>query len=63
MEKAYDKQISKYREFNLPGALVKKFGINPGWNAVIGTYGCCGVAMSFHDNNPHYGDESGTSGS
>ena len=58
LEKAYDKLISEYREFNLPGSLVKKFGINPGWNAVIGTNRCCVVAMSFHNNNPLYrGDQ------
>ena len=36
---------------------MKNFGLNPGWNAVIGTDGCCGVAMSFQDNNPLYGTD------
>ena len=37
--------------------VIKKFGLNPGWNAVIGSEGCCGVAMSFRNNNPNYHDK------
>lgn len=60
LEKAYEKLENEYRRLDLPTSYVGKFGINPGWNAVIGTCGCCGVAMSFQDNNPHYGsDETG----
>src|SRR5208283_2558844 len=57
LEKAYKKLVSEYRRFNIPETRVKFFGINPGWNAVIGTNGCCGVAMSFQENNPLYGIE------
>ncbi len=55
LEKAYEKLVNEYRRLALPESQVKCFGLNPGWNAVIGTDGCCGVAMSFQDNNPLYG--------
>lgn len=55
LKKAYKKLASEYRRLGLPDARVKSFGLNPGWNALIGTGGCCGVAMSFQDNNPLYG--------
>jgi len=54
LEKGYRKLISEYKRVDLPDVRVKKFGLNPGWNAVIGTNGCSGVAMSFQDNNPVY---------
>ena len=57
LEKAYVKLLAEYRRLDLPEPTVKSFGLNPGWNAVIGTGGCCGVAMSFVDNNPLYGTE------
>jgi len=57
LEKGYQKLLSEYRRLNLPDVRVKKFGLNPGWNAVIGTNGCSGVAMSFQDNNPLYDNE------
>jgi uncharacterized protein (DUF4213/DUF364 family) len=57
LEKAYKKLVSEYRRLNIPETRVKYFGLNPGWNAVIGTNGCCGVAMSFQENNPLYGIE------
>jgi uncharacterized protein len=57
LEKGYEKLVREYQRLGLPDSTVEKFGINPGWNAVIGTRGCCGVAMSFQDNNPRYGDE------
>ncbi|MFH0967160.1 MAG: DUF364 domain-containing protein [Methanobacteriota archaeon] len=57
LEKGYKKLVSEYRRLNLPPPMVKKFCLNPGWNAVIGTNGCCGVAMSFQDNNPFYGSD------
>jgi uncharacterized protein len=55
LENACGKLIREYRRLDLPAVTVKYFGLNPGWNAVIGTCGCCGVAMSFQDNNPLYG--------
>jgi len=55
LEKGYEKLVGEYQRFDLPDVVVKTFGLNPGWNAVIGTNGCCGVAMSFQDNNPLYG--------
>src|SRR5208337_3618790 len=55
LEKGYEKLASEYHRLGLPEVTVKNFGLNPGWNAVIGTSGCCGVAMSFQDNNPLYG--------
>ena len=57
LEKAYEKLVGEYRRLDTPEIMVKGFGLNPGWNAVIGTNGCCGVAMSFQDNNPLYGNE------
>ncbi|MGI6502798.1 MAG: Rossmann-like domain-containing protein [Candidatus Methanoculleus thermohydrogenotrophicum] len=57
LEKAYAKLLAEYQRLDLPEPTVKSFGLNPGWNAVIGTGGCCGVAMSFVDNNPLYGTE------
>jgi uncharacterized protein (DUF4213/DUF364 family) len=57
LEKAYRKLINEYRRLDIPHPQVKCFGLNPGWNAVIGTSGCCGVAMSFQENNPLYGLE------
>jgi uncharacterized protein (DUF4213/DUF364 family) len=57
LEKGYKKLASEYLRLNLPESTVKNFGLNPGWNAVIGTGGCCGIAMSFQDNNPRYGTE------
>ncbi|WP_048152797.1 Rossmann-like domain-containing protein [Methanolacinia paynteri] len=57
LKKGYIKLKDEYRRLNMPEPVVKYFGINPGWNAVIGTQGCCGVAMSFQDNNPQYGDD------
>jgi uncharacterized protein (DUF4213/DUF364 family) len=57
LEKGYEKLLSEYRRLDLPDVTVKNFGLNPGWNAVIGTCGCCGVAMSFQDNNPLYGTD------
>jgi uncharacterized protein (DUF4213/DUF364 family) len=57
LEKGYEKLLSEYYRLDLPEVTVKNFGLNPGWNAVIGTNGCCGVAMSFQDNNPLYGTD------
>ncbi|MGA2917446.1 Rossmann-like domain-containing protein [Methanoregula sp.] len=57
LEKGYEKLLSEYHRLGLPDVIVKNFGLNPGWNAVIGTGGCCGVAMSFQDNNPLYGTD------
>jgi uncharacterized protein len=54
LDKGYEKLVREYRRLDLPEVTVKNFGLNPGWNAVIGTSGCCGVAMSFQDNNPLY---------
>lgn len=57
LEKAYVKLLAEYRRLDLPEPIVKNFGLNPGWNAVIGTDGCSGIAMSFVDNNPLYSTE------
>jgi uncharacterized protein len=54
LEKGYEKLTREYRRLDMPAGRVKNFGLNPGWNAVIGSGGCCGVAMSFADNNPLY---------
>ena len=54
LEKGYQKLLSEYQRLSLPETEGKNFGLHPGWNAVIGTNGCCGVAMSFQDNNPQY---------
>lgn len=57
LEKGYEILEHEYVRLGLKAGVVEKFGLNPGWNAVIGTGGACGVAMSFQDNNPLYGDE------
>jgi uncharacterized protein (DUF4213/DUF364 family) len=57
LNKGYEKLKSEYQRLDLPEVTVKNFGLNPGWNAAIGTCGCCGVAMSFQDNNPLYGTD------
>ena len=57
LEKACDILFQKYCQMDQPADRVKYFGLNPGWNAAIGTGGCCGVAMSFQDNNPWYDTE------
>jgi len=56
LEKGFEVLAREYRRLDLPPVSVKCFGLNPGWNAAIGTNGCCGVAMSFADNNPVYGN-------
>lgn len=55
LEKGYDTLVREYQRRCLPVSVIRNFGLNPGWNAVIGTQGCCGVALSFQDNNPLYG--------
>ena len=57
LEKAYVKLLAEYRRLDLPEPTVRNFGLNPGWNAVIGTGGGSGGAMRFVDNNPLYGTE------
>ena len=57
LEKAYDKLAGEFKQRGLTEPRVKCFGLNPGWNALIGTGGYCGVAMSFQDNNPLYGSD------
>ena len=57
LEKGYEKLASEYRLLELPDVTVKNFGLNPGWNAVVRTHDCCGIAMSFQDNNPLYGTD------
>jgi len=57
LNKGYEKLKSEYQRLDLPDVTVKNFGLNPGWNAAIGNCGCCGVAMSFQDNNPLYGTD------
>ena len=57
LETAYKKLVDEYQRLDIPDTRVKCFGLNQGWNAVIGTGGCCGVAMSFQENNPLYGVE------
>ncbi|MBP2134023.1 uncharacterized protein (DUF4213/DUF364 family) [Methanomicrobium sp. W14] len=57
LKKGLKKLKEEYERINVPVPVAKYFGINPGWNAVIGTRKCCGVAMSFQDNNPLYGND------
>jgi uncharacterized protein (DUF4213/DUF364 family) len=47
----------EYQRLAIPVGTVEMFGLNPGWNAVIGSDGSCGVAMSFERNNPLYDDD------
>ena len=54
LERAYGTLEREYRRLGLPVPVVNNFGLNPGWNAVIGSGGCSGVAMSFAENNPLY---------
>jgi uncharacterized protein (DUF4213/DUF364 family) len=45
-----------YKEVQLkPGKLVKA-GLKPGWNAVIGSHGQCGMAMSFTGSAEAFGE-------
>lgn len=60
LEQAHDWLEREYQRCGIPESRVMMIGLNPGWNGVIGTGGCCGVAMSFAENNPHYtADETG----
>lgn len=54
LTKAYDKLQDEYERLGLQPERVSRFGLKPGWNAVIGENGCCGIAMSFGGNNPNY---------
>lgn len=57
LTKAFSAIQKRYDDLGLPSPVVSRFGILPGWNTVIGTHGCSGVAMSFRDNNPLYNDD------
>jgi uncharacterized protein (DUF4213/DUF364 family) len=52
----YAKLKAEYERRGLTPGTVIKFALQPGWNGIVGTCGCCGVAMSFRDNNPNYDD-------
>ncbi len=57
LENGYKKLKAEYDRLGLVPGLVAKFGLHPAWNTIVGTGGCCGVAMSFRSNNPNYGDD------
>jgi uncharacterized protein (DUF4213/DUF364 family) len=57
LTRAYAALRDEYRRTGFSEPVIRNFGLNPGWNAVIGTEHCSGVAMSFVDNNPLYGAE------
>lgn len=56
LEKAHQRLLDEYGRRGLAPGLAAKFALHPAWNAVIGSDGSCGVAMSFRGNNPNYGD-------
>ncbi len=56
LEETLDCLKSLYKQAQLkPGKLVKA-GLKPGWNAVIGTHGQCGMAMSFTGSSDAFGE-------
>jgi uncharacterized protein (DUF4213/DUF364 family) len=57
LEKGYRALVREYQRLAIPPGTVEMFGLNPGWNAVVGSDGSCGVAMSFDRNNPVYGED------
>ncbi len=56
LDKAYERLRDEYERRGAPPGNVARFGLHPAWNAVIGSDGCCGIAMSFRGNNPNYDD-------
>jgi len=52
----YAKLKDEYARLGLTHGTVARFALQPGWNGIIGTHGCCGVAMSFRGNNQNYDD-------
>jgi uncharacterized protein (DUF4213/DUF364 family) len=56
LAQGYAKLADEYEQRGLTPGTVAKFALQPGWNGVIGTHGCCGVAMSFRGNNLNYDD-------
>jgi uncharacterized protein len=56
LEETLTRLESLYKKVQLkPGKLVKA-GLKPGWNAVIGTHGQCGMAMSFTGSSDAFGE-------
>ena len=56
LKQGYAMLRAEYDRRGLIPGTVARFALQPGWNGIVGTCGCCGVAMSFRDNNPNYGD-------
>ena len=54
LERGYTKLVKEYKRLGIKPGRVIKFGLKPTWNAVIGTNGCCGVAISFRGNHTVY---------
>jgi uncharacterized protein (DUF4213/DUF364 family) len=56
LEETLERLEFLYKKVQLkPGKLVKA-GLKPGWNAVIGTHGQCGMAMSFAGSSDAFGE-------
>jgi uncharacterized protein len=57
LQQTFERLQSLYeKERLIPGRLTK-VGLKPGWNAVIGTTGQCGMAMSFSGQSEAFGEE------
>jgi hypothetical protein len=57
LETGYTKLAQEYERLDIEPGSVIKFGLKRTWNVVIGTHGCCGVAVSFRGNYAVYGDD------
>jgi uncharacterized protein (DUF4213/DUF364 family) len=57
LESGYTKLAQEYERRDIEPGTVVEFGLKPTWNVVIGTHGCCGVAISFRGNYAIYADD------
>jgi uncharacterized protein (DUF4213/DUF364 family) len=55
LEETLERLESLYEEEGFTPGLLVKVGLKPGWNAVIGTGGQCGMAMSFAGSSDAFG--------
>ena len=57
LERGYTRLVKEYERLGIKPGRVIKFVLKPTWNAVIGTNGCCGVAISFRGNHAIYEED------
>jgi uncharacterized protein (DUF4213/DUF364 family) len=55
LEETLERLESLYEEEGFTPGILVKVGLKPGWNAVIGTEGQCGMAMSFTGSSEAFG--------